>query len=167
MKKIGETYAYWMERESSTEIINLWSSLSLLPPTFEPISPHALPYYRGNKYRRPIKQRDFLIRHLRTLTNSTPRTVRWLLWCRRQWKSRQTRSSSALGRPKKLPPEWRSWCEVGIKNSRRKQRSENGKVTKKKNAKMMEENKRCFGLEETKRDVRENCEEINLKKKTK
>jgi hypothetical protein len=40
-------------------------------------------------------------------------------------------------------------------------------VTKKKNAKMMEENKRCFGLEETKRDVRENCEEINLKKKTK
>jgi hypothetical protein len=38
-------------------------------------------------------------------------------------------------------------------------------VTKKKNAKMMEENKRCFGLEETKRDVRENCEEINLKKK--
>jgi hypothetical protein len=89
------------------------------------------------------------------------------LWCRRQWKSRQTRSSSALGRPKKLPPEWRSWWEVGIKNSGRKQRSENGKVTKKKNAKMMEENKRCFGLEETKRDVRENCEEINFKKKTK
>jgi hypothetical protein len=80
------------------------------------------------------------------------------LWCRRQWKSRQTRSSSALGRPKKLPPEWRSWWEVGIKNSGRKQRSENGKVTKKKNAKMMEENKRCFGLEETKRDVRARLE---------